>query len=119
MVEKPIFFNVKSIRIPLLCIFSAIFLSTWIGFAEDPEFSETHTLLKKAPSLKFNYYSPTGESDKTLESLSPELQQEELAWQDIWTIEGPRAKLGYPALILTFMLMAIGGYLLMKRLIKR
>jgi hypothetical protein len=67
----------------LFNLFSALisFVLTWffIGISADREFGDKSFFLKKTPNLKVKYYSPLGESDASLQDLSPDLQKEEMA----------------------------------------
>jgi len=52
-----------------------------VAIVEDPEFSEFSLRIKKHPTLKVHFYSPTGDSDTKLNELPPHLQAEERAYR--------------------------------------
>jgi hypothetical protein len=61
-----------------------LLLMTWlfVGFSYDDEFFEPTLFTKYKPTFKVNFHSPIGQSDLTLEDLSPSQQFEEKAFQE-------------------------------------
>ncbi|MFB9077640.1 hypothetical protein ACFFLS_00975 [Flavobacterium procerum] len=66
-------------------ICSIIFaLITWlfVGLFRDDEFYEPNLFVKYRPTFKVNFYSPIGMQDLSLNELSPERREEEIAFQN-------------------------------------
>jgi hypothetical protein len=57
---------------------------TWlfVGLYRDDEFYEPNLFTKYRPTLKVNFYSPTGMSDLTVDDLIDEKKVEEIAFQE-------------------------------------
>lgn len=66
----------------LIRLISGLILLSFIGIKQDPEFYEPSIFLKYRPHYKMVFWSPTGESDWTMEDLSPEKQREERLYNE-------------------------------------
>lgn len=66
----------------ILFIVSGVIILSFTGIKYDTEFFEPAFFIKHRPTLKFNYYSPIGESDETLNELSEDRKKEEIAYQE-------------------------------------
>ncbi|MCP4438437.1 MAG: hypothetical protein GY810_05790 [Aureispira sp.] len=84
----------------ILLIILGSFLLLFIGVKEHPEFNEYFVFLKYKPTFKVMFRTPIGDSDKKLEDLSPELQKEELAYNEYAKTALPRT-VDYLALLLS------------------
>jgi hypothetical protein len=71
---------------PNIYIFIGIvfLILTWlfVGLYRDDEFYEPNLFTKYRPTLKVNFYSPTGMSDLTVDDLIDEKKVEEIAFQE-------------------------------------
>lgn len=65
-----------------ITIFSLLITVLFTGVFRDDEFYEPYIFLKHRPTFKLLFVSPTGMSDKTMEDLSPEMQKEELMFDE-------------------------------------
>jgi hypothetical protein len=70
---------VKKLSIVLLCLAIS---TLWIGVYKDREFREPHLFIKSKPTIKFIFYSPLGEADRSYKPgyegyLTPEEEIEE------------------------------------------
>ena len=63
-------------------IFIGIILFTFVGIKYDTEFYEPEFFVKHKPNFKIEYYSPTGESDLTLNDLSGNRKEQEIAYRE-------------------------------------
>lgn len=98
-------------RQSLLIIVFSFFPLLWIGIWHDPEFGEPTIFLKHQPSLKIRFDTPIGESDLTLDDLSPGKYEEEEAYIDFVSSRWKMVQLTQiPALILH--VLGLGGILL-------
>lgn len=68
--------------LPLVWICVGSILLAYIGVKNHPEESHRMVIVKHRPSLKLEFYSPIGDSDKSFEELSPKEQEEELLYQE-------------------------------------
>jgi hypothetical protein len=97
----------------LLNIFVGLALISMIGIKHHPEYNERTVIVKHRPSLDFVFHSPIGDSDKTLEDLSPEEKEAELLYQTY--IKRPNARtIDNVALVL----FQIGVYLIVVSLLQ-
>ena len=62
-----------------------VVLGVWLfmGVFQHREYGTYNLFLKNRPSLRFYFYSPIGESDRTIESFSPWTQRSERAYIDL------------------------------------
>ena len=74
-------------------------LLLFVGVKEHPELDEYFVFLKYKPTTKVFFYTPIGESDKTLADLSPAQQAEERAYDEFARTALPRT-VDYLALVL-------------------
>lgn len=74
----------------LLNILVGLFLISMIGIKYHPEYNERTVIVKHRPSLDFVFYSPIGDTDKTLEDLSHKEQKQELLYRTY--IKRPNAR---------------------------
>lgn len=65
----------------LWIVIGAIFLS-FIGVKNHPEEDYRMVIVKHKPSLKLEFYSPLGGTNKVFEELTPEEQKEELLYEE-------------------------------------
>jgi len=69
-------------------IFSLLITILFTGVFRDDEFYEPYIFLKHRPTFKLLFISPIGMSDKTLDDLSPEMQNEELMFEEFVIHQG-------------------------------
>lgn len=60
----------------------ALILILFIGIKQHPELNEHSVIIKHRPSLSFVFYSPIGNTDKTMAELSPKEKKEELLYRE-------------------------------------
>lgn len=61
-----------------LLLFAGV--SLFVGVYEHREFANRYVFIKHRPAFKWYFYSPCGESDRTLASLAPDKAREETAF---------------------------------------
>jgi hypothetical protein len=66
----------------IIKIFIGLVLFMFIGIKYDTEFYEPEFFVKHKPNFQVEYYSPTGDSDLTLNDLSGDRKQQEIAYQE-------------------------------------
>jgi len=74
----------KTVRYSLLASTAVLMAADWLslGLFQDREFATVYLFTKHRPSLKIFFYSPLGESDKRIEDLSRQKQNEETAFDE-------------------------------------
>ena len=66
----------------LIRILIGITLFSFVGIKYDTEFYEPEFFIKHKPNFKIEYYSPIGDSDLTLDDLSGERKEQEIAYRE-------------------------------------
>ncbi len=79
---KKLYFAIMKKILAIIYIVIGFILISFIGIKYHPEYEERFVIVKYKPSLHFVFYSPIGDSDLTLEELSPVLKKEELLYRE-------------------------------------
>jgi len=77
--------------LPVINIIVGLLLISFIGIKHHPEFSDKMVIVKHRPSLHFVFESPIGDSEKTMEDLTPAEQEQERLYRQY--IKRPNTRL--------------------------
>lgn len=99
--------------LPLLWIVVGTILLSFIGVKNHPKEDHRMVIVKHKPSLKLEFYSPLGGTNKLFEELNPKEQEEELLYREF--IKRPDAQTADNIAIIFFQL---GLYLIVLSLLK-
>lgn len=99
--------------LPIIWILVGCLLLSFVGVKNHPEEDNRMVIVKHRPTIKIEFYSPLGGTNKLFEELSPAEQKEEQAYQEY--IKRPEARTIDNIALVFFQ---IGIYLIVLNLLK-